>query len=105
MVENASVDPATHADPCSTPISGTASANVSTRYVYDGLGNMTAMYDGRGNVTRYAFDALGHLLTAADPADQNGAPGLATSYAYDVLGQRAIQYARGNPALTLVTWA
>jgi RHS repeat-associated protein len=99
VLENANVDPATLADPCTTAVTGSTILNVSTRYAYDDLGNMTSMVDARGNTTVYGYDALGRLTTITD------ADGNTTTYAYNNLGQRISQSRRGTgQQSTLVSW-
>jgi YD repeat-containing protein len=97
-LENATVDLATLANPCTTSVSGTTSQNVSTRYTYDALGNFASMIDARGKTTIYGYDAAGRMITLTDGTDQ------ATTYAYDALGRRTSQSQRGS-ANTLVSWS
>jgi YD repeat-containing protein len=63
VVENttAATDLTALVHPCTsaTQDAGTATANVSTRYSYDGAGNLAAMIDAAGHTTTYAYDAAG----------------------------------------------
>jgi RHS repeat-associated protein len=97
VLENATVDLASLADPCITSVSGTESQNVSTRYTYDGMGNLASMIDGRGNTTSYGYDEAGRMLTLTDPT--NGT----TTWSYDALGNRSSQSERGS-SNTLISW-
>jgi YD repeat-containing protein len=99
VLENATVDLQTLADPCSTAVSGTASQNVSTRYTYDGAGNLVSMIDGRGKTTTYGYDAAGRMTSLTD------ANGKTVTYGYDALGRRIRQSNRVDPPLSnSVTW-
>jgi RHS repeat-associated protein len=107
VLENATVDLATLADPCTTSVSGTESQNVSTRYSYDGMGNLASMIDGRGNITRYGYDSAGHMTSLTDEigTDPNNA-GKTTVWTFDALDRRTAQTQRGTqPQSALVTWA
>jgi RHS repeat-associated protein len=100
VLENATVDLASLADPCTTPVSGTTTQNVSTRYTYDGLGNMSSMIDARlptGSTTLYGYDEAGRMISLTDPV------GKTTSWAYDDLGRRTSRSERGT-STTLVSW-
>jgi RHS repeat-associated protein len=109
VLQNATVDLATLANPCSTSVSGTASQNVSTRYTYDALGNLASMIDGRGNHTHYAYDAGGRMVRISEPianSDPNATAvaNVSTTYAYDALGRRTGQSQRGSAGTPLVSW-
>jgi YD repeat-containing protein len=97
VLENATVDLATLANPCSTAVSGSATQNVSTRYTYDALGNLASMIDGRGKTTSYGYDASGRMVTLTDAAGQ------ATTWFYDALGRRISQSQRGSSHM-LISW-
>ncbi|WP_406441884.1 DUF6531 domain-containing protein [Streptomyces sp. NBC_00631] len=56
-------------------------AAYTTKYGYDGLGDLTSIEDPLGNTATAGYDALGEISTATDPL------GNTTSYAYDVAGQ------------------
>ncbi|MCU7934082.1 MAG: hypothetical protein KZQ99_04275, partial [Candidatus Thiodiazotropha sp. (ex Dulcina madagascariensis)] len=53
---------------------------LSTRYSYDGSGNLTAVTDGNGHATAYAYNADGTL------ASQRDAEGNTLEYRYNVAG-------------------
>jgi RHS repeat-associated protein len=83
-------------DPCSDAVSGgTATANISTRYTYDGAGRQATMSDGRGNTTTYGYDATGNMISETD------ALGRSASWGYDALGRRSSQANRDG---TAVAW-
>jgi RHS repeat-associated protein len=44
--------------------------DLTTRTVYDGLGNPTSVTDPRGKVTRSTYDSIGRLLEVTDADDQ-----------------------------------
>jgi RHS repeat-associated protein len=98
VLENASVDLQTLADPCSTVVSGTATSNVSTTYGYDAAGNLTRMTDGNGHTTTYAFDGAGRMTgrTDADVAT--------VIWDYDERGNRTSQHNRTDGGAASVTW-
>ena len=103
VVENAtgSTNLQTLADPCSTATqdAGTATANVSTRYGYDGAGNLASMTDASGHATTYGFDEAGHMTGRTD------ALGATLAWTYDALGNRTTQRNRTDPIPTYsVTW-
>jgi RHS repeat-associated protein len=83
------------ADRCSTAIGGTTTTNVSTRYTYDGAGNLATMVDANGNTTTYGYDASGRQTAVTD------ALGRTVTTGYDALGRRTSQTDRVG---TLVTW-
>jgi len=67
-----------------------SSAAATVSYSYDGVGNLIAMTDARGNTTTYTYDALGNQLTQSvpltiDPATSAVTYGV-TSRQYDVFG-------------------
>jgi RHS repeat-associated protein len=100
VLENATIALAAP-DPCATDpgANGTAYQNVWTEYVYDGVGNLTSMSDGRGKVTTYEYDAGGRMTKLTDGL------GNATTWTYDPLGRRTAQSARGTGSQpTLVAW-
>ena len=103
VVENAtgSTNLQALANPCSdaTQTAGTASANVSTRYTYDAVGNLATMIDARGNTTAYGYDAAGRMTSRTDPLGQ------ALTWTYDPLGNKLNQRNRTDPLLTAsVAW-
>jgi YD repeat-containing protein len=61
---------ATASAPSYTPPGGTA-LTPTTQTVYDGLGNPTSVTDPRGNLTRYTYDRLNHLVTRDEPTTTN----------------------------------
>jgi RHS repeat-associated protein len=84
VLENASVVLQTLADPCSTPVSGTTTTNVSTRYDYDPAGNLMHEYaPAPAGTTTYGYDAQGNLTSQTDP-DNN-----TTTWTYDIAGNKA----------------
>jgi RHS repeat-associated protein len=84
---------------CSGSISGTATTNLSTRYSYDGAGNLVNQTDARGKVSLYGYDPEGHLTSTTD------ADGATVVWAYDALGQKIRQENRSDPTGTAsVTW-
>ena len=104
VIENASVDLQTLDDPCSTAVTGTATANVSTRYdytetgllwhqyapapagtttyAYDSEGRQTGQTDANGNTTTWTYDKQGNKVSETDP-DTSPGNGPTVSYAYD----------------------
>jgi RHS repeat-associated protein len=58
----------------------TATAGVSTTYIYDAYGNMTSQADPLGRQTQYTYDTLGRLSSTTAPA------GGVTTNTYDALG-------------------
>ncbi len=96
-----STDLAALAHPCTdaTQGTGTVSANLSTRYVYDGAGNLASMIDAAGNTTTYAYDAVGH------PTGRTDALGASLIWTYDDIGNQIYQRNRTDPILTnSVAW-
>ncbi len=76
--------------------------NISTRYGYDRVGNLTSLTDPRNYVTQFSYDPMGRMLSMTDPLsrtmayeyDPRGlisqwtkADGTAISYDYNPLGQ------------------
>ncbi len=82
-----------------------ATQNVAARFAYNDRDEMTASCAPKQVQTgcdpsapstsawRYAFDALGHIVTETPPANTAGLPLTATSYVYDIDrgGQRLLQ--------------
>jgi RHS repeat-associated protein len=95
VLEAASVDLQTLADPCSTTVIGTTTQDLSTRYTYDAAGNLGSMVDGRGNATAYVYDAAGRMTTLTDALTH------ALGWTYDALGRKRGQSNRDG---TSVTW-
>ena len=63
-IENATIDPATLAHPCTDPIADkTATANLDTVTAYDAAGSKTDETSPTGLVTHYTYDASGNVLT------------------------------------------
>jgi YD repeat-containing protein len=62
---------------------GTAE-QTNTGYGYDGVGNLTSIYDPRGNTTTFTYDAVGNRLTQSVPLD--GSTNAVTTYQYDAFG-------------------
>jgi RHS repeat-associated protein len=95
VVENAtgSTNLQTLADPCltATQTAGTTTTNVSTRYTYDGAGNLATMVDARGNTTTYGYDAAGRMTGLTD------ALGETLVWVYDALGNKLRQENRADP--------
>ena len=103
VVENATAgtDLQALAHPCSdaTQDAGTLTTNLSTRYGYDGIGNLTSMVDAAGNTTTYGYDAAGH------PTGRTDAQSGALAWTYDDIGNRTAQRNRIDPVLTTsVAW-
>jgi len=96
VLEVGSVDLQTLADPCTTPVSGTSTSNLSTRYTYDPAGNLASMIDARGNTTAYAYDASGRMVSLTDALTRS------LTWTYDALGRRTGQTNR--TAGQSVTW-
>ena len=89
------------ADPCSSATQGTATTtqNLSTRYGYDGNGNLTSMVDALGQTTTYAYDQRGQPISTTD------ALGKTIVWTYDDLGHRVSQENRSDPPFTnSVVW-
>ena len=88
--------------PCSdaTQTSGTATTNVSTRYTYDGAGNLASMIDAAGHTTTYGYDASG----APDRAGPTPTRACLV-WKYDALGRQVRQENRTDAPMTAsVTW-
>ncbi|MBI2781170.1 MAG: RHS repeat protein [Chloroflexi bacterium] len=94
VLEAATTDLQSLADPCSTAVSGTATSNVSTRYTYDPAGNLASMIDGRGNTTGYAYDAAGRMTGLTDALSNT------LAWSYDALGRRIGQTNRSTGSVT-----
>ncbi|MEN2428905.1 hypothetical protein AA0N74_23015, partial [Chromobacterium vaccinii] len=64
--------------------------SLSTRYSYDGNGNVTAKTDAAGNVTRYVYDGNDRLRYSVDPLGQ------VTEQRYDAAGNvtDTVRYAK-----------
>ena len=60
---------------------GSTDCNVRTQYVYDRMGNRTAIIDAKGNTRTFAYDAADRQIIAHD------ALGVETRWTYDVLGR------------------
>ena len=58
-----------------------AAADLTTAFAYDMLGNHTAVTDGRGTTTTYAYDALSRLTGVRQPLSTGVTA--TTAYAYD----------------------
>jgi RHS repeat-associated protein len=82
-------------DPCTTPVAGTTTTNLSTLYGYDAVGNLSSMVDSDGNTTTYLFDATTGLPTGTTDGTNH-----ATSIAYDPLGRKATETDRAGHAVT-----
>ena len=80
------------ADRCSTAIGGTTTTNVSTRYTYDGAGNLATMIDANGNTTTYGYDASGRQTSVTD------ALGRTVTTGYDALGRRRVRPTGSAPS-------
>lgn len=63
VLENATVDLASLADPCTTPVSGTTTQDVSTRYTYDGLGNTVNRYSRKRKLDFFRLSHIGESTT------------------------------------------
>jgi RHS repeat-associated protein len=63
--------PVATAAPDYTPPGGTATFTPTVRTDYDPLGNVVAVNDALGSVTRYAYDQLGRLVRKDEPAATN----------------------------------
>jgi YD repeat-containing protein len=86
VLQNASVNLQTLPDPCSTPVSGTATSNVSTRYDYTDTGLLWHQYaPAPAGITSYAYDAQGRLIAQTDP------DGNTTTWTYDAQGNKTGQ--------------
>ncbi|HJP88998.1 MAG TPA: RHS repeat-associated core domain-containing protein [Candidatus Limnocylindrales bacterium] len=94
VLEAASTDLATLADPCSTAVSGTTTSNISTRYTYNAAGNLASMIDGGGHTTSYTYDEAGHMTGLTDALSNT------LSWTYDALGRRTGQTNRSTGSVT-----
>lgn len=74
-----------HAEPgvtCTTAVQDARpDVNVATRYVYDRVGNRTAIIDAQGHTRRSGYDAAGRLIESRDGLGQ------VTTFRYDKGGQ------------------
>ncbi|CAN5598268.1 hypothetical protein BH20CHL7_BH20CHL7_07190 [soil metagenome] len=98
VLENATSHLQALADPCATAVSGTTTTNLSTRYTYDGAGNLASMIDARGKTTTYTYDAAGRMTGLTDAA------GKTLAWQYDALGNRTRQTLRTSPG-PYVSWS
>ncbi|MBA2657779.1 MAG: hypothetical protein H0U70_12490 [Tatlockia sp.] len=73
----------------------TITSDLTTRYSYDAIGNLSSTTDYLNQLTNYYYDELNHLTTKIGPLTRAGRS--ATSYSYDSLGNlvETIRYARG----------
>lgn len=72
---------------------------MSTRYTYDGAGNLATMVDARGNTTTYGHDGAGRMTSLTD------ARGETLVWVYDALGNRIRQENRSDtPATASISW-
>jgi RHS repeat-associated protein len=98
VMENATTDLQSLANPCTTAVTNTTSENLSSKYEYDEGGNLVTYIDASGDDQTYTFDALGRMTSRTD-----GIGGTIT-WAYDVRGNRLTQANRvGSPSVA-VTW-
>jgi RHS repeat-associated protein len=95
VLEAATTDLQSLADPCTTAVSGTVNSNLSTRYTYDPAGNLASMVDARGNTTNYAYDEQGQMTGLTDALSNT------LSWSYDALGRKTGQT---NRSTGTVTW-
>jgi RHS repeat-associated protein len=98
VLENASVDLQTLADPCSTVVSGTATSDVSTTYQYYSTGLLWRQNTAAGQTT-YEYDALGHVLSQTD------ANGYTTAWTYDPAGSKTAQIDSDTSPAPTVSYA
>ncbi len=76
------------AQPSYTPPGSSAAITATTKYAYDGNGNLLSVTDPEGNTTSYTYDALGDLTSETDPQlTGQSAPGVWT-YTYDNDGEQ-----------------
>jgi len=74
-------------------------ANVSTRYIYDGIGNLATVIDATGATTSYGYDAQGRMTSLTDPLGET------LRWVHDSRGNRIRQENRADPPLTAsVQW-
>ena len=66
VLQAASVDLQTLANPCADAVAGTATSNVSTRYTFNTAGNLATMIDANGHVTAYGYDQRGRITSLQD---------------------------------------
>ncbi len=98
VLENATVDLQSLANPCTTAVTGTTTSDLSTRYGYHAGGNMTSMIDARGDTQSYGYDAAGRMTSRTDGL------GASVVWTYDKRGNRLTQANRvGSPAVA-ITW-
>jgi RHS repeat-associated protein len=100
VLERATVDLQTLADPCTTAATpATATQNLSTRYTYDGAGNLASMIDANTNTTAYGYDERGQMVSMT-----NGL-GDVIGYGYDALGRKTSETWYGTPPqATKISW-
>lgn len=98
VLENASTDLQSLADPCATPVTGTADGDVSTRYEHDKAGNLVTATDAEGHSQSYAHDRLGRMTSRTDGL------GATEAWAYDARGNRLSLDGRIAGTGDLVTW-
>lgn len=90
VVENATVGLQDLADPCTTPLAGTSTVNVSTTYTYDASAHLIGVVDADGSAITYGYDALGRMVSTTD------AVGGTTTWTFDERGNRVGQVNRGD---------
>ena len=75
------------AQPSYTPPGASSPITATTKYAYDGDGNLVQVTDPATNITSYTYDALGDLTSQTDPQlPGQSAPGVWT-YSYDAAGE------------------
>jgi YD repeat-containing protein len=103
-------------------LTSVAAGGVTTSYTYDAAGNTLSQMDGRGNATRWEYNARNQPALRADPGGTNGAiydesrierytyradgklltsrdkNGATTAYAYDIHGRKTSESVGGAAA-------
>ena len=70
-------------------VRGHGSANVTTSFTYDALGNLTSVTDPLNHVTTRTYDQMGRVVKIEVPVDGTPANNLVTEYAYNAFGNVA----------------
>jgi len=83
------------------PAPQTAPLASSQLYTYDADGNVTSATDGRGYVTKYAYNPAGQVMSSTQPVSPTAS--ITTSYGYDAAGNQT-SYTDGNGNTTWTTY-
>ena len=80
----------------------TSGATATTKYTYNGFGEVLSDTDQLGYVTTNTYDSKGNLLSVTTPAPGNRPSGSITQFAYNSLGELTMITDPLNNITTLV---